>query len=134
MMIDLYKTYLQPYLLWLKIALCVALFAAGWFGSTKYHKAADAQVDAEKAAELATLRKANYDYAEADKARARVAAAEASAQKKRDEEAAKAVDAAQARAETLAGKLKQIEDQQRAAKADPKCRDIMELEICPALR
>lgn len=131
---QLINQYIKPYLMWFKVGLLITLFMAGWVTSCKHYKNADAQVDAEAAAEVATLRKANYDYAQADKARAAVAASEQAAQKKRDEDAVKAVAAAEKRAQTLAGKLSAIEAKQAKAKADPKCRDIMELEVCPALR
>lgn len=129
-----WTTYVKSYAIWFKIGLLITLFVAGWVTSTKYHENADAQVDAEVAAEIATLRQANYEYEQADLARARVAASQQAAQKQREEQAQKEVTAAQERAETLAERLAEIERKQREAAKDPKCRDIMELEVCPALR
>ena len=131
---EAWRLYIQPYAVWFKVGLLVLLFAAGWYTSAKYHKNADAQVDAELATDLAICRKANYDYEQADKQRATVAAAAAAAQREREEAAEAAVVAAQKRAGALEGKLAAIEKRQRDAANDPKCRDIMELEVCPALR
>ena len=56
------------------------------------------------------------------------------ARKKIEEQAKVEIAAAQKRTQTLKERLAAIERKQRDAASDPKCRDIMELEICPALR
>lgn len=130
----MYNLYVKPYLVWVKVALLAGLFALGWTTSCSYYKKADLQVDNEQAAELAACRKANYDYAEADKLRERLAAEQAGASKIREEQAQQAAGEAMRRAQTLQEELDAIEARQIAAENDPKCRDILELEVCEVLR
>lgn len=131
---ELFEQYIKPYLVWLKVALLAAVFTTGWIVSCSHYKKADVQVDLEQSTKLATCLKANYDYAEEDKKRAAVAAAQQAEQARLAAAAQAEADEAQKRAQTLANRLAAIEKKQRAADADPKCRDIMELEVCPALR
>lgn len=126
--------YVTPYLIWFKVALLVALFSLGWVTSCTHYKNASSQVTTETAAEIATLRTANAEYARVDEARNERALAELAASEVLVAEAQKAAGRQQARAETLADTLRRLEEKQRDAALDPKCRDIMELEVCPALQ
>lgn len=131
---ELFEQYVRPYLVWVKVALLAAIFAAGWVTSCSHYKKADVQVDLEQSTKLATCLKANYDYAEQDKKRAALAASQKAEQDRIAAAAQEEVNVAQKRAQTLEAKLAAIEKKQRAATNDPKCLDMMELEVCPALR
>ena len=130
-------TKLNPYMLYLKIAFVVAMFLSGVFVGCKADSP-DCSVPEKARAELivenAALRKANADYADAEKLRSEQAAANKAAQEALAREAQVEANAARKRAQTLQSQLDAIEARQAEAARDPKCRDIMELEVCPALR
>lgn len=130
-------TKLSPYMLYLKLGFIAALFLSGVFVGCKMDEP-DCSVQDKARSELiienATLRSANDEYAKVEAIRSAQAAAQVAAQKKIEEQAKAEVAAAQERAQTLKERLAAIEAKQAAARVDPKCRDIMELEICPALR
>lgn len=130
-------TKLNPYMVYLKLGFIAALFLSGVFVGCKMDEP-DCSVQDKARTELitenATLRSANAEYARVEGQRNAQAAAQAAAQKKIEEQAKAEVAAAQERAQTLKDKLAAIEAKQAKAAADPKCRDIMELEVCPALQ
>jgi len=128
---------INPYMLYIKFGFIVALFLSGVFVGCKMDEP-DCSVQDKARTELitenATLRSANAEYARVEGQRNAQAAAQVAAQKKIEEQAKAEVAAAQERAQTLKDKLAAIEAKQAKAAADPKCRDIMELEVCPALQ
>ena len=130
-------TKLTPYMLYLKLGFIAALFLSGVFVGCKMDEPDCSVADnarAELIVENAALRKANADYADVEakrNAQAQAQKAEQDAQKAR---AQVEIAAAQKRAQTLQERLAAIEAKQAKAAADPKCRDIMELEVCPALQ
>lgn len=127
---------LNPYMLYLKLGFIVLVFLSGAFVGCKMDEP-DCSVPEKARIELitenATLRAANAEYERVEAARTAQAMQEKTAQAAREAAAGKEVEAARKRAQTLQGQLDEIEERQRKAKADPKCRDIMELEVCPAL-
>ena len=130
-------TKLNPYMLYVKIGFIVLVFLSGAFVGCKMDDPDCSVPEAartELITEVATLRSANAEYARLEGIRNEQAAADVAAAQQVQEQAQEAAKAAQKRAQTLAGKLAAIEAKQKAAAADPKCRDIMELEVCPALR
>ena len=130
-------TKLNPYMVYLKLGFIAALFLSGVFVGCKMDEP-DCSVQDKARTELitenATLRSANAEYARVEGQRNAQAAAQVAAQKKIEEQAKAEVAAAQERAQTLKDKLAAIEAKQAKAAADPKCRDIMEMQVCEALR
>jgi len=128
---------INPYMLYIKFGFIVALFLSGVFVGCKMDEP-DCSVQDKARTELitenATLRSANAEYARVEGQRNAQAAAQVAAQKKIEEQAKAEVAAAQKRAQTLKDKLAAIEAKQAKAAADPKCRDIMEMQVCEALR
>ena len=128
---------LNPYMLYLKLGFIVALFLSGVFVGCRMDEP-DCSVQDKARSELitenATLRAANAEYARVEgqrNAQAQAQKAEQDAQKAR---AQVEIAAAQKRAQTLQERLAAIEAKQAKAAADPKCRDIMEMQVCEALR
>ena len=128
---------LNPYMLYLKLGFIALVFLSGAFVGCKMDDP-DCSVPEAARAELitenATLRSANAEYARVESQRNEQAAAQVAAQKKIEEQAKAEVAAAQERAQTLKERLAAIEAKQAAARVDPKCRDIMEMQVCEALR
>lgn len=128
---------LNPYMLYLKLGFIAALFLSGVFVGCKMDEP-DCSVQEKARSELitenATLRSANAEYARVEGLRNAQVAAQVDARKKIEEQAKVEIAAAQKRTQTLKERLAAIERKQRDAASDPKCKDIMELEVCPALR
>lgn len=128
---------LSPYMLYLKMGFIAVLFLSGVFVGCKMDEPDCSVYDrarAELIVENATLRSANAEYAKVEGQRNAQAASQKAAQEALARQAQVEVRAAQRRAQSLSDRLAAIERKQRKAAADPKCRDIMELEICPTLR
>ena len=126
---------LNPYMLYIKLGFIVALFLSGVFVGCKMDEP-DCSVQDKARSELitenSTLRAANAEYARVEGLRNEQAAAQQAAQKEQEGKAQAEVLAAQARAVTLQNKIDEIEARSRRAKADPKCREIMAMEVtCP---
>lgn len=130
-------TKLNPYMLYLKLGFIAALFLSGVFVGCKMDEP-DCSVQDKARSELITenanLRSANAEYARVEGQRNAQVAAQVDARKKIEEQAKVEIAAAQKRTQTLKERLAAIERKQRDAASDPKCKDIMELEVCPALR
>ena len=130
-------TKLNPYMLYLKLGFIAALFLSGVFVGCRMDEP-DCSVQDKARSELITenanLRSANAEYARVEGQRNAQVAAQVDARKKIEEQAKVEIAAAQKRTQTLKERLAAIERKQRAAASDPKCKDIMELEVCPALR
>jgi len=130
-------TKLNPYMLYLKLGFIAALFLSGVFVGCKMDEP-DCSVQDKARSELITenanLRSANAEYARVEGQRNAQVAAQVDARKKIEEQAKVEIAAAQKRTQTLKERLVAIERKQRDAASDPKCKDIMELEVCPALR
>ena len=127
---------LSPYMLYLKLGFIAALFLSGVFVGCRMDEpdcSVQDKARTELITEVATLRAANAEYERVESIRNEQARQEQAAQAAREAAAGKEVEAARKRAQTLQGELDAIEARQQAAKKDPKCRDIMELEVCPAL-
>lgn len=128
---------LNPYMLYLKLGFIAALFFSGVFVGCKMDEP-DCSVQDKARSELITenanLRSANAEYARVEGQRNAQVAAQVDARKKIEEQAKVEIAAAQKRTQTLKERLAAIERKQRDAASDPKCKDIMELEVCPALR
>lgn len=128
---------IAPYMMYLKIGAIAALFLSGVFVGCKMDEP-DCSVQDKARTELimenSVLRAANAEYARVEEARNAMTASQAAAQRKIEEQAKAEVTAAQKRAQTLQERLAAIERKQRDAASNPECRDIMELEVCPALR
>lgn len=125
------KTTLTPYWLYIKLGLyalvmggCVAL---GFYLDRDQDCG---QLDAEAAAEIATLRSANAAYEKVEAERAKAAADEDAtfAERHKDE-----LRRAQSRERSLYAKLNAVEEELKKAKGDPKCAELMELEVCEAI-
>lgn len=126
-----YDTYIKPYLLVAKLAGLAVLFAGGvWLGFRMDPDTDCGQLDAEVATELATLRAANASYEELEKARATEAAKEQAGYEHR---MANEIKAAVAREQSLAKQLAIVKEELKRAKDDPRCADLMELEVCDAI-
>lgn len=130
-------TKINPYMLYLKLGFIAALFLSGVFVGCRMDEP-DCSVQDKARSELITenanLRSANAEYARVEGQRNAQVAAQVDARKKIEEQAKVEIAAAQKRTQTLKERLAAIERKQRAAASDPKCKDIMELEVCPALR
>lgn len=130
-------TKLNPYMLYLKLGFIAALFLSGVFVGCRMDEP-DCSVQDKARSELITentnLRSANAEYARVEGQRNAQVAAQVDARKKIEEQAKVEIAAAQKRTQTLKERLAAIERKQRDAASDPKCKDIMELEVCPALR
>lgn len=125
------KAWLAPYMLWVKLAAVGLIFGGGvWLGFELDPDVDCGQLDAETAAELASLRVANAEYEDAENARTLALNKEQSGYQNR---MANEIKAALARQDTLATELAKVRKELDAAKADPKCADLMELEICEAI-
>lgn len=127
---------LNPYMLYLKLGFIALVFLSGAFVGCKMDEpdcSIPEKARTELITEVATLRAANAEYERVEGIRNEQARQEQAAQAAREAQAGKEVEAARKRAQTLQGELDAIEARQRKAKLDPKCRDIMELEVCPAL-
>ena len=128
---------LSPYMLYIKLGFIVLVFLSGAFVGCKMDEpdcSAQDKARSELITENANLRSANAEYARVEgqrNAQVQAQKAEQDAQKAR---AQVEIAVAQKRAQTLQERLAAIEAKQTKAAADPKCRDIMELEVCPALR
>ena len=122
---------LNPWMLYIKIGALALLFGGGvWLGFALDPDVDCGQLDAETAAELASLRVANAEYEDAENARALALSKEQAGYQNR---MANEIKAALARQDTLATELAKVRKELDAAKADPKCADLMELEICEAI-
>lgn len=128
---------LNPYMLYLKLGFIAALFLSGVFVGCKMDEP-DCSVQDKARSELITenanLRSANAEYARVEGQRNAQVAAQVDARKKIEEQAKVEIAAAQKRTQTLKERLAAIERKQRDAASDPKCKDIMEMQVCEALR
>lgn len=127
----------SPYMLYLKLAFTAFLFLSGLFVGCRMDEpdcSVSDRARAELIAENATLRAANAEYDRVEKARNAQVAAQKGAQQQAEAQAQVEVAAAQRRAQSLSDKLRAIEERQRKAALDPKCADIMELQVCKVLR
>ena len=123
--------FVTPYLRWIKLVGLGALLGGGiWLGFRLDPDLDCGQMDAETAAELATLRTANYEYEQAELQR-----------KMSEDEKAKAWTATQekerlatqVRERNLYAQLAKIKEEMNNANKDPKCADLMKLEVCEAI-
>lgn len=131
MKMNVIKTTLAPY--WLYIKLGLYALAIGGCVALGFYLDRDedcGQLDAETAAEIATLRTANAAYEKVERERAEAAV-------KEDEEFRaehdKELKAARVRERSLYAKLDAVERELEAARSDPKCAELMELEVCEAI-
>jgi hypothetical protein len=122
---------LNPWMLYIKIAALAALFGAGvWLGFRLDPDTDCGVLDAETAVELATCKAANAGYEELENARALEASGRQSSFR---QQMTNEVKAGALREQALAKKLAAAEKELKAADADPRCAELMELEICEAI-
>lgn len=122
---------LNPYMTYIKLAFLAAVFGGGiWLGFTLDPDTDCGQLNAETATELATCKAANAGYEELENARALEASREQAGYQNR---MANENRAATIREQELAKQLAAVEKELADAKADPRCAELMELEICEAI-
>lgn len=132
--LDQAKLAAAPYMLAIKVAVLIGLLGFGvWLGFRLDPDTDCGQLDAETAAELATLRTANAEYAEADRLRAIEQDKAAAEQDERDKQAELERRALKLKADALAQKLRANELARQAAKDNPKCAELMELQVCETI-
>lgn len=130
-MMDKIKLAIAPWLAYIKVGALLLLFGGGvWLGFTLDPDMDCGQLDAETATELATCKVANAAYEELEKARSLLITNEQAGFQNR---MANEEKAAVTREKTLEAQLAAVRKELEAAKADPKCADLMELEVCEAI-
>jgi len=131
MKLNAIKAGIAPYIVWIQVGVLTAAVGGGvWLGFKLDTDVDCGQLDAETAAELATLRKANASYEALEKARAKEAAEKRDALQR---QLAAESRAAQLREADMRKELARAKQEIADAKADPKCAELMELEICKTI-